>query len=200
MDGKALLFNRWDLSEVSVSDPGLKRYINLSPVVVPKTSGRFSTLSIHKAKMSVVERFMNKLAVSGHRGKKHKLSSGHAVGKYQNLYKAVKEAFEIIEKRTGKNPVHILVQAIENGALCEEVMGYRMGGTIARKAVTTSPQRRLDVSLKLIAQDIFASSFKSKSSFAQVIAKELTEIANNDQRNRVIRERARIEKEAEGAR
>lgn len=197
---KPLIFNRWDTEGVEVSDPGLRKHINLKPMVVPKTSGRLSPNSIHKSEMNIVERFINKLAVPGHRGKKHKLTSGHIPGRYDLLYRSVKEAFEIIEKRTKKNPLQILVRAVENGALLEEVVGYRMGGIIARKAVVTSPQRRLDISLRLIAQDIFSRAFKSRKSFAQTIADELIEIANNDQRNKVIRERQRIEKEAEGAR
>ncbi len=195
-----LLFNRWAFEGVEVKDPGLKKYVNLRPVVLPKTSGKYGTISIHKSKMNVIERFINKLFVPGHRGKKHKLTSGHVVGNYQKVFKSVKGAFEIIEKRTNKNPIQILVTAIENGALYEEVMGYRLGGIIARKAVVVSPQRRLDISLRLIAQDIFSKTFKSRKSLAQVIADELIEIAGNDQRNNVIRERNRIEKEAEGAR
>ncbi|NIO23257.1 MAG: 30S ribosomal protein S7 [Candidatus Aenigmarchaeota archaeon] len=197
---KVLLFNRWETEGIEVSDPGLKRYINLKPFIVPKTSGRLSPTSIHKVDMSIVERFMNKLAVPGHKGKKHKLTSGHVSGRYDLLYRSVKEAFEIVEKRTKKNPLQILVRAVENGALLEEVVGYRMGGIIARKAVVTSPQRRLDVSLRLISQNIFSRSFKSRKSFAETIAEELINIANNDQRNNVIRERQRAEKEAEGAR
>lgn len=195
-----LLFNRWDSSGVEVRDLGLKRYMNLQPIIVPKTSGRYGTLPIHKSKMSIVERFINKMFVPGHRGKKHKLTSGHVVGNYQKVFKAVKGAFEIIENRTKKNPLQVLVTAIENGALYEEVMGYRLGGIIARKAVVVSPQRRLDLSLRLISQNIFSKNFKNRKSLANVIAEELIEIANNDQRNNVIRERLRTEKEAEGAR
>jgi len=197
---KVLLFNRWETEGVEVFDKGLKRYINLKPFIVPKTSGRFSPTSFHKSDMSVVERFINKLAVPGHKGRKHKLTSGHVPGRYDLLYRSVKESFEIIEKRTKKNPLQILVRAIENGALLEEVVGYRMGGIIARKAVVTSPQRRLDVALRLMAQNIFSRAFKSRKSFAETIADELIDIANNEQRNNVIRERIRTEKEAEGAR
>jgi small subunit ribosomal protein S7 len=195
-----LLFNRWDFSNVEVRDPGLKKYVNIKPVVIPKTSGRYGMISIHKTKMNVVERFITKLFVPGHRGKKHKLTSGHVVGNYQRVCNAVADAFDIIERKTKKNPIQVLVAAIENGALYEEIMGYRMGGMIARKAVVVAPQRRLDISLRLIAQNIFQKSFHSRKTFPEVIADELIDIANNDQRNNVIRERQRIEKEAEGAR
>jgi len=195
-----LLFNRWNFSGIEVDDPGLKKYINLQPVVLPKTSGKYGTSSIHKHKMSIVERLINKLFVPGHRGKKHKLTSGHVVGNYQKVSKSIKEAFEIIEKKTNSNPIQVLVAAIENGALYEEVMGYRLGGIIARKAVVVSPQRRLDLSLRFISQDIFSKTFHNRKPLGQVIADDLIEIANNDQRNNVIRERHRIEREAEGAR
>lgn len=195
-----LLFNRWGFKDVEVQDPGLRKYINLEPIILPKTTGKYGTISLHKSKMSIVERLINKLFVPGHKGKKHKLTSGHVVGNYQKVASAVKEAFEIIEKKTGKSPIQVLVAAAENGALYEEVMGYRVGGTISRKAVVVSPQRRLDISLRLIAQDIFSKNFKNKKNLGQVIAEELIEIANNDQRNNVVRERTRIEREAESAR
>jgi len=195
-----LLFNRWDFTNVEVKDLGLKKYINLAPVVIPKTNGRCGTVSLHKIRMSIIERLITKLFVPGHRGKKHKLTSGHVVGNYQRICIAISDAFDIIEKRTNKNPIQILVSAIENGALYEEVMGYRVGGIIARKAVIVSPQRRLNIALRLIAQNIFSKAFHSKKTFPEVIAEELIELANNDQRNNVIRERQRIEKEAEGAR
>jgi small subunit ribosomal protein S7 len=195
-----LLFNRWDFSKVEIRDQGLKKYMNLTPVVVPKTCGRYGPVSIHKVKMNIVERFITKLFVPGHRGKKHKLTSGHVVGTYQKIATSLIEGFQIIETKTKKNPIQVLVDAIENGALYEEVMGYRVGGIIARKAVVVAPQRRLDISLRLIAQDIFSKSFRNKKTFAHVLADELIEIAGNDQRSNVIRERQRIEKEAEGAR
>jgi small subunit ribosomal protein S7 len=200
MADKLLLFNKWDLSHVQVADTGLRKYINLRPVIIPKTFGRFTTDSIHKPNINIVERFITKLMVPGHKGKKHKITSGHIPGSYQRLMQSVEDSFTIIEKRTKKNPVQVLVDAIQNAALYEEVAGYRVGGIIARKAVIVSPQRRLDVALRLMVQTIYGSSFKSKKKFHEVIADELIAISENDQRDNVIRERARIEKEAEGAR
>lgn len=195
-----LLFNKWDFSKVEVRDQGLRKYINLTPIIVPKSCGRYGSVSIHKVKMNIVERFITKLFVPGHRGKKHKLTSDHVVGTYQKIAISLIEGFSIIETKTKKNPIQVLVDAIENGALYEEIMGYRVGGTIARKAVVVAPQRRLDISLRLISQDIFSKSFRNKRTFPNVLADELIEIASNDQRSNVIRERQRIEKEAEGAR
>jgi len=197
---KILLFNRWDLDGVTVDDLGLRRYVSLVPVIVPRTDGRYSTVSTHKNKMNIVERLINKLMVPGHRGKKHKITSGRLVGQTQGLYRDVKRAFELIEQRTKKNPVQVLVKAIENSAVLEEVASYRLGGIIARKAVVVAPQRRTDVALKHLAQGIYRSSFRSKKRVYEVIAEELIAASNNDNRAFSIQERMRIEREAEGAR
>lgn len=194
------LFGLWDLSQVRVEDPGLRMYIKLKPRIVPRSGGRYAKERFYKNEASIVERFMNKLAVSGHKGKKHRLTSGHCSGGKHNLYRAVKEAFRIIEKKTNQNPVQTLVKATENSAILEEVAAYRMGGIIARKAVVVSPKRRLDIALRHMTQGIFRASFKSKSSLAEVIARELTAAANNDPKSFSILEKNRIEKEAEGAR
>ena len=200
MDEKILIFNRWDLSEVRVEDPGLVNYINLTPVVVPRSGGKYATTAFHKNKMNIVERFMNKLMVPGHRGKKHKITSGRCVGNTVGLYNDMKKAFETIERKTNKNPVQVLVRAIENSAMLEEVAAYRMGGIIARQAVVVAPQRRLDLALRYLTQGIYKNSFKSRSKLPDVIANELLAAYNSDPKAFAIQERNRIEKEAEGAR
>jgi len=197
--GGLMLFNRWDLSGVRVEDPGLQKYINLRPVIIPSTYGRIH-VPFKKERISIVERFMNKLMTPGHRGKRHKLTSGRCCGNMQTIYISVKDAFGIIEKKTKKNPVQVLVKAIENSAMLEEVASYRMGGIIARKAVVVSPQRRLDLSLRYLTQGIYKSGFKKRKTLAQVIADELIAASENDNKNFAIQERNRIEKEAEGAR
>jgi len=195
-----LLFNRWELDGVSVHDQGLTRYMNLKPIIVPRTGGKFRYGQFKKNNMSIIERFINKMMVPGHRGKRHKITSGRCVGQTQTLYASMKEAFQIIEKKTKKNPVQVFVDAITNAATYEEVTGYRLGGMIARKAVITSPQRRVDLSLRLLTQGIYRSSFNSPKKLPNVIADELIAAANNDTRSHALRERQRLEKEAEGAR
>lgn len=197
---KILLFNKWELGDVTVGDAGLKNYINLTPLVVPRTGGKYATTPFHKSKINIVERFTNKLMVPGHRGKKHKLTSKTFPGNSQTLYLEIKKAFEIIENKTKKNPVQVLVKAIEHAALLEEIASYRLGGIIARQPVTTSPQRRLDLALRHLTQGIYKSTFKNKRPLHQVIADELIAASNNDTKSFAIMERNRIEREAEGAR
>ncbi len=195
-----LLFNRWDTSQVRVNDAGLRGYINLECMPVPRTGGKYGSGGFQKNRMPIVERFMNKLMVSGHRGKKHKLTSGPNVGKTSMLYRTMKQAFGIIEKKTKQNPVQVLVGAIENSAVLEEVASYRLGGIIARNSVITSPQRRLDLALRHLTQGMHRSSFRNRQSLASVIANDLIAAYNNDSKSFAVSEKKRMEKEAEGAR
>lgn len=196
---KLLLFNRWDLSGVKVEDTGLRNYINLAPIIVPRTYGRFAT-DFNKNKMNIVERFMNKLMVPGHRGKNHKITSDRCPASTNAIYLSVKKALEIIEQTTKTNPVQVMVKAIENSAMLEEIASYRLGGIIARQAVMTSPQRRVDLALRYLTQGIYKLGFKSKRPLAQVIADELIAASNGDPKSFAIQERIRAEREAEGAR
>lgn len=195
------IFDKWEIDKIQVSDQGLKKYIGLEPAIIPKTSGRYSSKRHTKWKMNIVERLMTKLSVPGHRGKKHLISSGRTTGKYTTHYKIVKEAFEIIEKRTKKNPIEVFVHAIENAARREEIAAYQVGGIIIRRAVVTSPQRRVDLALRVIVQAAYRKSFGRKDSMATALANELIAAAAGDaSKSEAVKEKERIEREAEGAR
>ena len=195
------IFGKWSTVDVDVKDPGLKRYINLEPLLVPKSRGRHAKQSFHKSKINIVERLINKLMVPGHRGKKHQITSGRVTGKYLNNYNIVKNCFDLIEKKTKKNPIEVFVRAIENSALREEIAAYQVGGIIVRRAVITSPQRRIDVALKNIAQASYRSSFGKKQGIVTALANEIIAASENDtSKSHAVKEKERIEREAEGAR
>src|SRR3989344_2937874 len=92
------VFNLWETSGIKVEDPGLKRYISLRQIIVPKTHGRNVKTQFWKSKTHIVERLMGHLMVPGHKGKKHRLTSYKATGKAINKYLIVKRTFELIEK------------------------------------------------------------------------------------------------------
>jgi small subunit ribosomal protein S7 len=195
------VFDRWSLKDIQVNDPGLEKYIGLNPSIVPKTGGRLSSSQHGKRKMSIVERLITKLMVPGHRSKKHVISSGRATGKYTTHYLTVEKAFEIIEKQTKKNPIEVLVRAVENSALREEIAAYQVGGIIVRKAVVTSPQRRVDLALRTIVQSAYRNSFGKRDDMAKALANELIAASQNDSsKSTAVKEKERIEREAEGAR
>jgi len=195
------LFNKWSFENVQITDLGIKPYVNLSPVIVPKTYGRNTQRKFYKSKMNIVERLANKMMVAGHRGRKHLISSGYNVGQTQTIFNVIKDSFEILEKKSEKNPIEVLVKAIENAALREEISAYQIGGTMMRKAVITSPQRRVDFGLSIITQSAYRRSFGKKTSIAETLADEILAAYKNDAtKSEAIREKERIEREASGAR
>ena len=139
-----MIFNKWDMDKIKVEDPGLVKYIALEPVIVPKTGARYAGNKFHKSKVSIVERLINKMMVTGHKAKKHMISSGHYTGKAHKVYDIVERAFEIIEEKTKRNPVEVLVKAVENSAPREEIVTIEYGGARYPKAVECAPQRRID--------------------------------------------------------
>jgi small subunit ribosomal protein S7 len=195
------VFGKWDVENVEVNDLGLKKYVNLQPYLIPRSGGRYNKHQFHKSKMSIVERLMNKLQVPGHRGKKHVLTSGRCVGKTEIHYKIVRDAFEKIEQETKKNPIEVLVRAIENSALREEITQYQVGGIIMRRAVITSPQRRVDLTLSNIVQATYRKSFGKKESMVGALTSEIIAAYNNNaSKSEAIKEKERVERESEGAR
>ncbi len=194
------LFGKWPTEGIDVQDPGLKKYISLKPVMVPKSSGRHRQ-QFHKSKKNIVERLVNKMMVPGHKSKKHVLSSGRCGGKANINYKIVERTFENIEKITKKNPIEVFVRAIENAALREEIASYQLGGMMVRKAVITSPQRRIDLALSNITQASYKKSFGKKGNMVDTLTNEIIGAFNNDgSKSEAIKERERVEREAEGAR
>lgn len=195
------LFNKYDCSGVTVNDAGLKNYITIKPMIVPKSSGRTFGTQFKKSNMHIVERLITHIFVPGHKGKTHTITSGHCTGKYENGVRIVREAFQIIEEKTKQNPVEVLVRAVEKAAIREEITAYQIGGIIARKAVITSPQRRVDAALRLITQGEFRKSHKNKRSAGQALAEELIAASKGDvQASFAVSEKERIEREAAGAR
>ena len=198
--GEIKLFGKWDY-DVEVEDKGLERYINLEPKLIPKSCGRFAKYRFHKSKMNIVERLITHLMVPGHKSKKHVLTSGRVVGRWQTTYKIVEKAFNRIYELTKKNPLEVLVRAIENAAIREEIAAYQVGGIIVRKAVVTSPQRRVDLALRHIAQAAYRKAFGKKADMVEALVQEIIGAYNNDPtKSDAVREKERIEKEAEGAR
>lgn len=200
MDTDIKLFNKWSFDSIKVSDEGLVNYISLKPKIIPKSSGKHAKKQFHKSKVNIVERLINKLFVAGHKGKKHKFSSGTNVGKTHMIMNAVEEAFEKIEKTTKENPLQVLIKAIENSAPMEEVVTYQRGGSFARNAVITSPQRRIDLALRHLTQGTYQATTNSKKTIAQSLSEQILGAYKNDTNNLAIREKQRREKEASGAR
>ncbi len=194
------LFDRWD-SNVSVNDPGLRKYINLSPVIIPRAMGRNAKHRFYKSQFThIVERLALKLMVTGHKGKKHKISSGHFTGKIHKVYKIIKETFDVIEKKTNKNPIEVFVRAIENAAPRDEITSIEYGGAKYPQAVECSPQRRIDIALRQMAQGAYQKSFNKKKKLKDALADEIMFAYNSDQNSQAISKKLELERQASSSR
>lgn len=182
------LFDKWDLDEVEVQDLSLKRYICLDEIIVPHTSGRHVKRQFAKSKVSIVERLMNKI-----------MRTERNSGKKNKAYNVVKEALEIINKRTKKNPVQVLVSAVENTSPCEETTRIKYGGVGYQVAVDISPQRRVDLSLGFLTRGTLQSAFKNKRSVAECLANELIFASEEDTRSFALQKKEEKERVAKAA-
>lgn len=193
-------FNRWSTNGIEVKDEGLKAYIALEPRIVPRTGGRHVGNRFHKSRVFIVERLMNKLMVPGHKGKKHKLTSGYVTGKAGTAYKIVEETFKLIETRTKKNPIEVFVQALENAASREEIITIEYGGARYPKAVECSPQRRIDLALRLMIQGSYQKGFNKKGSAIQALADEIIYAYSLDPKSNAIAKKLELERQSDSSR
>lgn len=195
------LFNRWSISGVVVKDLGLKNYINVNPYLAPISQGKFATSRFWKNKKSIFERLMNKLFGSGHKGKKHWRTSGRNAGKKQLVYNITKKALLIIEQKTKKNPLQVLVDAVEAGAPKEGVATIEYGGVRYPKSMDLAPQRRVDLALRWLTQGAYAKAVSASKPIWEALADEIMATVANDANNsNTIKKRSDLEKQAEVSR
>ena len=80
-------FEEWGIEGIAVKDPGLQKYITLEPRLVPHSCGRHASKQFGKARVTVVERLINKLMRSGPGVRKLRgkyIRGGKACGKKQH--------------------------------------------------------------------------------------------------------------------
>ncbi len=189
-------FNRWNAEKVSIKDAGLVPYITLDPKILPKTGARYAGQRFHKSHVFIVERLATKLMNSGHRAKKHLMSSGHNTGKKSNALKIVEKALAKAEQKLKKNPLVILVEAVENAAPREEVIAIEYGGARYPKAVDVSPQRRVDLALRGMTQGAYARSFNKKIKIDDALADEIVSAAQCNAKSAAISRKRDLERQA----
>lgn len=184
-----LVFGKWDASEITCKDPGLAPYINLSTVGIPHTGGRHANAWFGKAKLSVVERFINKL-----------MRTGPYTGKKQGAMKAFESALDQIAEKSNSNPLQTFVNAICNAAPMEEITRIKFGAVSQPKAVDSSPSRRLDVALRNLAQGAQQGTHKSKRTLTNCIINELSKAAVGDITSFAVSKKEELERIAASAR
>lgn len=196
-------FGEWETDNIVLRDLGIKQYMRLEPPLVLHAGGRHASKQFGKANVPIVERLMNKIMRSGPGARKlggKTIRGAGATGKKHKAYNIVRKSFKIIAERTKKNPVQVLVNAIESSAPREETTRISYGGITYYVAVDSSPQRRLDIALKNLAAGAFASSFSGKKRVDECLAEELIMASNNDTKSFAVARKEEMERIARGAR
>jgi len=194
---KLLLFRKWDTTEIEIKDLGLKTAISLKQIIMPLDFGRSALKRYNKGQVNIVERLANKLM---HFGKKYAKNTGRQGGKKHHSLNIVKTAFEIINLKTGKNPVEVLVRAVENSAPNEDTTRIVYGGTVYHVSVDVAPLRRVDLALRFIADAIKEATFSNPKAIEEYIAEHLILAANNDPLAPSIKKKNELERVAQASR
>ena len=194
------LFNKWS-TDFEIRDLGLKPYLNISPMVVPYSAGRNIKKQFWKSKKSIVERLILKLMATGHKGKKHYWTTRSQTGMLATQFNVIKKTLEIVEQKTKKNPVEVLVRAFEVASPREGVATIEYGGVRYPKAADMSPQRRIDLCLRWMTQGAFNASRKNKRHVWDALADEIIAASNNDAtKSNCLTKRTDLERQAGGSR
>lgn len=183
------LFGKWGFKDIKVQDVGLARYISLRPVVAPHSMGRHEHKRFRKANVSIVERLTNNL-----------MRPGKNAGKKAKATNIVKQAFEIVNLRTGKNPIEVLVKAVENCSPCEDTTRISYGGIVYHLSVDVAPQRRVDLALRNISEGARHAAINNPRSIEECLAEELVLAGGHDMKSYAVAKRHEIERIAQASR
>ncbi len=183
------LFGKWSFDGIEVKDPGLKRYISLRPMRVPHTMGRHEHRRFRKSEVNLVERLINNL-----------MQPGKNAGRKGRAVSVTRNAFELVHLRTGRNPIEMLVKAVENSAPCEDTTRISYGGIVYHLAVDIAPLRRVDLALRFLAEGVRKSAMHNPRSFEECLAEEINLAANGDVKSHAISKRHQMERIARASR
>ena len=198
-----LIFGKWPTNDVKIDDLSLVKYVTLETKIIPHSFGKLSKKRFEKSKISIVERLINKVMRSG-QGKR-KLSGKYirgrgSTGKKLQAMSIVDGAFDIINQKTKKNPVQVLINAISNSAPREDITRLKRGGISYSQSVDVAPLRRIDEALKNLALAGFYNSFNKKVSASQALAEELLEASQESTKSMAVKRRDEVERIAKSSR
>lgn len=128
----------------------------------------------------LVTRLINKIMVDGKKGKAQGI-----------LY----NAFELVEEKTGRQPMEVFEEALENVLPMLEVKARRVGASNLQVPVEVSQERRLTLGLRWIVQ---YSRTRSEKTMEERLANEIIDAANGTGGS--VRKREEIHKMAEANR
>ena len=97
-------------------------------------------------------------------------------GKKGVAQKICYDAFEIIKERTGKEPIEVFIQALENVMPVLEVKARRVGGANYQVPIEVRPARRQTLGLRWL---VAIAKKRSERTMKERLANELLDAANS---------------------
>ncbi|MEM4271831.1 MAG: 30S ribosomal protein S7 [Candidatus Pacearchaeota archaeon] len=193
------IFDLYDISNIQIKDPAFKPYVNFDKRLLLKSHGR-NRERFAISKSNIVERFANRLAVSGHVGKKHKIITCWSSGKYNKNMKTMLQVLKIIEAKTKNNPLQVMMTAIENASPRDEITVIEHAGARYPQAVDTSPLRRINLAIRWMVQGAYGKAFGKKKKTAEALADEIIKASEGSMESYAMSKKNESEKQADGAR
>ncbi|WP_138420182.1 30S ribosomal protein S7 [Aquibacillus sediminis] len=114
---------------------------------------------LHNSKL--VTRLINQIMMDGKRGKAQKI-----------LYKA----FDLVQERSGQDPMEVFEQAMKNVMPVLEVRARRVGGSNYQVPVEVRPERRQALGLRYIVN---YSRLRGEKTMEERLANEILDASNN---------------------
>ena len=97
-------------------------------------------------------------------------------GKRGTASKILYEAFDMIKEKTGKDPLEVFEQAMENVMPVLEVKARRIGGSNYQVPIEVRPERRRTLGLRWIVN---YARLRGEHTMSERLAKEIMDAANN---------------------
>ena len=179
------VFNTWGTDGIEVTDPGLEKYLSVKPTLYPHSGGRHEHKRFRKSSINIVERLVNNMMRPGRSG-----------GKKTKAIGIVRNAFEIVSLKTGKNPVELFVKAVENTAPAEDVTRIAYGGIVYPISIDIAPLRRIDIALRFMTDGARQATFSNPKTIDECLAEEIMYAAQRDNRSFAVRKRDEMERVA----
>lgn len=179
------VFEKWSTEDIEVIDPGLEKYLSVKPILYPHSGGRHEHKRFRKSSLNIVERLVDNM-----------MRPGRVGGKKAKAVGIVRNAMEIISLKTGKNPVELLVKAVENTAPAEDVTRIAYGGIVYPISVDISPLRRIDIALRFMTDGARQAAYSNPKTIDECLAEEIAYAAERDNRSFAVRKRDEMERVA----
>jgi small subunit ribosomal protein S7 len=109
----------------------------------------------------LVTRLINKIMIDGKKGTAQRILYG---------------AFDIVRERTGKDPLEVFEEALNNVMPVLEVRARRVGGSNYQVPVEVRPDRRITLGLRYLVN---YARLRGEKTMAERLANEILDAANN---------------------